>query len=321
MKRIGNLFEKITDIDNIRLAHKNSSKGKLHYTDVKMVNKDVDHFCFYIKKMLDDETFENSKYKIINKKCGKKMREIHKLPYYPDRIVHHAIMQIIEPLWKNIFIKDTYSCIKKRGIHKGVKRLKEKLKNKEETKYCLKFDIEKFYPSVDNLIMKKIIRKKIKDEKLLRLLDKIIDSSNGLPIGNYLSQYLGNLYLAYFDQYCKNELKIKYYFRYCDDIVILSDKKETLHKHFKDIKDYLEKELKLTIKNNNQVFPVQKRGIDFLGYVFYHDKILLRKSIKKNMIKTINKKNNLKKRLASYNGWLKHCNSFNLRKKYSLLYL
>lgn len=321
MKRIGNLFDKITDIENIRLAHKKASKGKQKYTDVKMVNKDVDHFCFKIKTMLDEETFENSKYKVINKKCGKKMREIYKLPYYPDRIIHHSIMQILEPMWESLFINDTYSCIKKRGIHKGVKRLKEKLRNKEETKYCLKFDIEKFYPSIDNKIMKDKIRKKIKDKKLLRLLDKIIDSSKGLPIGNYLSQYLGNLYLSYFDQYCKNDLKIKHYFRYCDDIVILSNNKEELWLWFNKINEYLINNLKLKIKDNYQIFPVEKRGIDFLGYVFYHEKTLLRKSIKMNLIKTINKKNNLEKRLASYNGWLKHCNSYNLRKKYNLLYL
>ena len=319
MKRFGFLFEKVSDIDNIRLAHKNASKGKGHYRDVIMVNKDVDYYCNKIKESLDNETFKTSKYKVVNKRCGSKVREIHKLPYYPDRIVHHAIMQVVEPIWKKTLIDDTYSCIKGRGIHAGVRRIKSKLKSGIDTKYCLKMDIKKFYPSADNEVMKTIIRSKIKDKKLLRLLDGIIDSGNGLPIGNYLSQYLGNLYLSGLDHYCKEEIKAKNYFRYCDDIVILSDSKEYLRFCLSKIDNYLKENLKLNLKQNYQIFPVSKRGIDFLGYVFYPDRVMLRKSIKKRMIATIKSGINLNKRLASYNGWLKHCNSYNLRLKYGLI--
>ena len=319
MKRFGFLFEKVSDIDNILLAHKNASKGKGHYRDVIMVNKDVDYYCNKIKESLDNETFKTSKYKVVNKRCGNKVREIHKLPYYPDRIVHHAIMQVVEPIWEKTLIDDTYSCIKGRGIHAGVRRIKEKLKLGCDVKYCLKMDIKKFYPSIDNEVMKTIIRSKIKDKKLLRLLDGIIDSGKGLPIGNYLSQYLGNLYLSGLDHYCKQEIKAKNYFRYCDDIVILSDDKDYLRFCLVKIRKYLKEKLKLTVKRNYQIFPVDKRGIDFLGYVFYPDRVMLRKSIKKRMIATIKSGFNLKKRLASYNGWLKYCNSYNLRLKYGLI--
>lgn len=319
MKRFGFLFEKVSDIDNIRLAHKNASKGKGHYRDVIMVNKDVDYYCNKIKESLDNETFKTSKYKVVNKRCGSKVREIHKLPYYPDRIVHHAIMQVVEPIWEKTLIDDTYSCIKGRGIHAGVRRIKSKLKSGIDTKYCLKMDIKKFYPSADNEVMKTIIRSKIKDKKLLRLLDGIIDSGDGLPIGNYLSQYLGNLYLSGLDHYCKGEIKAKNYFRYCDDIVILSDSKEYLRFCLSKIDTYLKENLKLRLKQNYQIFPVSKRGIDFLGYVFYPDRVMLRKSIKKRMIATIKSGINLNKRLASYNGWLKYCNSYNLRMKYGLI--
>lgn len=139
-------------------------------------------------------------------------------------------MNILEPIWLSIFTKDTYSCIKNRGIHKLVNNLKKALKSDPEgTKYCLKLDIKKFYPSINHDILKQIIRYKIKDEELLQLLDEIIDSAEGVPIGNYLSQFFANLYLAYFDHWIKEILKVIYYFRYCDDITILGSSKEELH--------------------------------------------------------------------------------------------
>ncbi|MDR1338620.1 MAG: RNA-directed DNA polymerase, partial [Prevotellaceae bacterium] len=150
-----------------------------------------------------------------------KEREIFRLPYYPDRIVHHAVMNILEPVWLSIFTADTYSCIKYRGIHATAGKVKKALKDVEGTAYCLKLDIRKFYPSIDHDILKQIIRRKIKDIRLLALLDEIIDSADGVPIGNYLSQYFANLYLAYFDHYIKETEQVKYYFRYADDIVIL----------------------------------------------------------------------------------------------------
>ena len=155
-----------------------------------------------------------------------KRREIYQLPYFPDRITHHAIMNILEPIWVSVFTSDTYSCIKNRGIHAAAKRLKRELKlDPEGTKYCLKIDVRKFYPSIDHEILKQVVRRKIKDKRLLWLLDEIIDSADGVPIGNYLSQYFANLYLAYFDHWIKEE-RIKYYYRYADDIVILGSDNE-----------------------------------------------------------------------------------------------
>lgn len=113
----------------------------------------------------------------------------------------------MEPIWVSVFTADTYSCIKERGIHSLAKKLRDNLdKDPEGTKYCLKLDIRKFYPSLNHDILKGIIRKKIKDEDLLWLLDEIIDSADGVPIGNYLSQFFANLYLAYFDHWVKEEL-------------------------------------------------------------------------------------------------------------------
>jgi RNA-directed DNA polymerase len=318
MKRINNLYDKIIDIDNIKLAHKNAKKGKKPTRQTKMVDSDINYYCNEIKKNLQDKTFKNSEYVVFSKKCGKKIREIYKLPYYPDRIIHHAVLQQLEPIWKQILIIDTYSSIKGRGVHFGFKRIKKSLVNRDKTEFCFKFDIKKYFPSINNEILKTIIRKKIKDNDLLWLLDEIIDSTDGLPIGNYLSQYLSNIYLNYFDHYCKEKLRIKYYHRYCDDVVIFSSNKEELWDWFHQMKNYLENNLKLSIKNNYAVFPVEKRGVDFLGYVFYHDYVLVRKSIKEEMKRKLKKLSDkdLERSTASYYGWLKHANCKNLHNKY-----
>jgi len=326
MKRYGNLYEKVYDIENIRFAHKNARKGKRHYSEVKMIDSNPDKYLKQIQEILKNKTFRNSEYTIMNRKMDSgKIREIFKLPYFPDRIIHHCIMQIIGQIWFKSLIRDTYSSIKNRGIHDGVKRIKIALRDKENTKYCLKFDVKKYYPSIDNEILKKIVRKKIKDKNFLWLLDEIINSTKGIPIGNYLSQYFGNLYLSSFDHFMKEEQKCKYYFRYCDDVVILSKSKKDLHELFIRAEQYFDRKLNLKIKENWQIFPIQKRGIDFLGYRFFHGYTLLRKSIKQKFIKKINYINKNWYRMSysqivnsvmSYWGWLKYANCKNLINKY-----
>lgn len=320
MKRYGYLYEKIYDLDNLRLAHKNAQKGKKHYKEVKKINKDQDKYLLQIQEMLKNKTYRTSKYTIFSKRCDDKDRVIYKLPYFPDRIVHHAILQVLEPIWKKTFIETTYSSIKGRGIHKAVDKIKNDIKN-NDVKYCLKLDISKFYPSVDHNILKNIIGKKIKDKDVLSLLYSIIDSAPGIPIGNYLSQFLGNLYLTYLDHAMKEKYKCKYYYRYCDDIVIFCDNKEKLHFLLNEIKIYLEKELNLKLKNNYQIFPLSKRGLDFLGYVFYKTHTKVRKKIKERFIQSVSyiKKNyesinkkHIVNSIMSYYGWLKHSNSKHL---------
>lgn len=130
-------------------------------------------------------------------------------------------------------------------------------------------DITKFYPSIDHNILKSIISRKIKDTKVLEILYEIIDSVNGIngiygkgvPIGNYLSQYFANLYLTGFDHWCKEELKCRYYYRYADDIVILGESKAHLRNVLVAIKLYLKHVLKLGVKGNYQIFPVESRGL------------------------------------------------------------
>ena len=324
MKRYGHLYEKITDPENIRLAHKNASRGKMHYSEVKMVDANPDHYLGQIHDMLVKKTFRNSKYTEFLKTDGSKERLILKLPYFPDRIIHHAIMQVLEPIWFRSLVRDTYSAIKGRGIHDGVKRIQQALRDAPGTRYALKMDIRKFYPSVDNAILKDMIRRKIKDQALLWLLDEIIDSARGIPIGNYLSQYFGNIYLSGFDHWMKEFKGARYYFRYCDDIVVLAGSKSDLHDLRAAAAEYLAG-IRLEVKGNWQVFPVDSRGIDFLGYRFFHGYTLLRKSIAQGFIRKVKKISRKWYRLPgsqvvnvvmSYYGWLRYANTRNLLNKY-----
>lgn len=314
MKRIGNLYEKIYSIDNLLLADKKARRGKSNRKDVIEFDKRKYKNISDLHNILKENRYKTSKYELFTLYDPKK-RDISKLPYFPDRILHHGIMNIVEETFVNTFTSNTYNCIKGRGIHKAFYKLKDNLKDVKNTKYCLKLDIKKFYPNIDNDILKQLLRRKFKDSRLLNLLDEIIDSSVGVPLGNYLSQFFANFYLSYFDHWIKENLKIKYYFRYCDDLVILSSNKEELYRILNEIRIYLKGNLKLDLKSNYQIFPVSKRGIDFLGYKFYHTHILLRKRLKRNFIKMIKYNDNSKSR-ASYHGWLIHCNSINLRNKY-----
>lgn len=308
------------DMENIKRAHINARKGKAHYKEVQMVNAEEEYYLLKIQDMLKNKTFTNSEYEMFVKNDSGKQREIYKLPYFPDRIIHHCIVQVLEPIWMKTLIADTYSSLKGRGIHKGVTRIKAALEDGVNTTYCLKMDVRKFYPSIDHDTLKTVLQHKIKDLNVMWILSEIIDSTTGVPIGNYLSQHFGNLYLSGFDHWMKEEQGCKYYFRYCDDVVILNKSKEHLSDLRMKVSEYLENNLKLQLKSNWQVFPVDIRGIDFLGYRFYHTHTILRKSttirfkrsiskIKSSNPKTIGMVNSI----MSYDGWMNYANSHNLK--------
>lgn len=320
MKRIGNLYNAVCDLDNLHLAYRKARAGKAKTYGVKLFEKQLDSNIAEIQSELIDGTYVTSEYSsfLIH---DPKERLVYRLPFR-DRVVHHAIMNILEPIWVSVFITNSYACIKGRGIHGVMHHIKRDLKDEENTRYCLKLDIRKFYPSVNHDILKSIIRRKIKDAQLLSLLDGIIDSASGVPIGNYLSQFLANLYLSYFDHWLKEDCRVRYYYRYADDIVILGPDKPYLHGLLIQINDYLSNRLDLQLKGNYQVFPVDKRGIDFVGYVFRHTHVKMRKTIKLRFCRKASKlgKKNIsvkayKKAIAPWLGWAKHCNSKNLVKK------
>ncbi len=323
MKRHGNLFENIIKFENIQLAHKQAKRGKSHYSEVRMVESNPDKYLKQIQKSLIAKTFSTSDYSIF-KVYVPKEREISRLPYYPDRIVQHAIMNVLRPIWDSIFIYDVYSAIPGKGVHRAIVRLKQFLKDEENTKYCLQFDISKFYPSVDHDILMELIKRKIKCHDTLWLLSDIIHSSpggKGIPIGNFTSQYFANIYLNWFDHYLKEDLKISYYIRYSDDGIILASDKQGLQDIQETIECYLEDNLKLSLNPKTQIYPIDKRGVDFLGYRTFRNYTLLRKESAKRFKRKIRiiKKHweqippqHIISSIMSYAGWIKHCNGFNL---------
>lgn len=332
MKTLKNVYSKIYDIDNLRLAHRNASKDKVFYKEVRMVNKDENHFLFNIQKILKNKTYHISKkdYTIETIFERWKLRELWKTSFYPHSIIQHAIMQVIWPMLYSVYTSFSCASIKWMWWKRVQELMRRYLKDKEWTRYCLKIDITKYYPNINHAALKRLLRKKIKDTDLLRLLDMIIDSYPGkkwLPIWSYLSQHLANFYLSYFDHWLKEVLHIKYVIRYMDDIVILSDNKTKLRVIFRRMKKYLSKILKLKIKWNYQIFPVDIRWIDFVWYRYFHWFILLRKwtatSFKRKASHVLQKQLhwqlvNFRERSAinSYAWWLIHCDSYRLYKKY-----
>lgn len=223
------------------------------------------------------------------------------------------------------------------------------LSDEENTRYCYKIDLHHYYQSINHEVLKQKFRKVFKDPELLWLLDEIVDSINtateedlielslsgeievdpntGIPIGNYMSQYSGNFYLSSFDHWVKEELHVKHYYRYMDDVVIFASSKEELHEIHRKVTAYTRDYLHLNIKGNYQIFPTKVRGVDFVGYRFFGEYTLLRKSTAinfKRKMRACRKKmeNNMPPTYSewcsfnSYKGWLGNCDSYRLFKKY-----
>lgn len=271
--------------------------------------------------MLVNHSYKPSPYRIktIVEGPKRKVRKISVPRFYPDQIVQWAVLlQIIPILSKGM---DPFTCgsIPGRGISYAARYLKRWLHNdKRGTKYCLKLDIHHFYPSIRHGRLKGMLRRKFKDQELLSLLDLIIDStSTGLPIGNVTSQWFANFYLQGFDHYVREQLHAKYYIRQMDDMVVLGPNKRKLGKIERAIMAYLDG-IGLQL-SERQKFLVDSRGIDFLGYRFFHDKTILRRSL---MLKATRKVKRTKKKkswnahncgsVLSYIGWMKHSDSYNL---------
>ena len=338
-------------MDNLKLAHKRAKKDKSYYTEVKMIDKNEEYYLEKIQDMLKNKTYNVSQadYKMFEKEDNGKVRQIFKLDYFPHRIIQHALLiQIEDILFRNL-IENTFSSLPTRGIHKAFKRLDYDLRNFEnETQYCLQMDVKKFYPSIDHEINKNQYRRKFKDDDLLWLIDMLIDSlcldkdgqlvdideivevvedSMGIAIGALFSQWDGNFNLSGMDHWIKEDLKVEFYYRYCDDLIILGNDKETLHKLRKEIEVYLNNNLKLQMKGNYKIFPVDVQGIDFVGYRHFRKYVLLRKTISKKLIRTMrsiqHKIDNGKEftysdycSINGYKGWLKWCNGNNLYNKW-----
>ena len=320
-RRHGNLFNRIVAAENIEAAYHRARKGKGRMKNVKRFAMKKDQNLEKIRKTLVEKTFTTSKYQEKTIREPKK-RTIYVLPFSPDRIVQHALMAIIEPIWDNMMLSDSYACRVGKGVHRGSRRTMQFVRRYH---YCLKCDVSKFYPSVDHAVLKRIIRRKIKCQNTLWLIDDIIDSFPGgknVPIGNYTSQWFGNLYLNELDTFVKCTLKVGPYVRYCDDFCLFSDEKAQLRAAALSIENFLRDCLKLSMSKCD-LFPVS-HGVDFLGYRHFRRYVLLRKSTATRVMRRLSalpqrllrrkiSKESARSSLASTKGWMKWANTHNLK--------
>ena len=328
------LLEAMGDYGNVQKAYNKARKCKRHRKDVLIFTKDKEENLDKVREDIINLAYEPSKYHYF-KVYEPKERQIMALPFY-DRVVQHAINNVLEPIFDKRFISQSYACRKGKGMHAASDTLKEWLYewNKyhpDQPLYAIKADIHHYFQSIDHAVLKTEIRKVIKDAGVLALLDRIIDHNGnmpdgvGIPVGNLTSQLFANIYLDALDQFIKHELGVEAYIRYMDDFVILSPDKEQLRSWLAQIEQFLREELKLEFNPKTTILAA-KNGIDFVGYKHRATHRKVRKDSIKRIKRTIKKcesgkitKEQLQKSIQSWTGHAGHADSYNLRKKIETL--
>lgn len=333
MKTYNNIFDKIISLDNLFSAWDEFKKGKQKKLDVMKFELNLEQNIFQLHRELKQGTYKHSPYSsfFIN---DPKRRHIHKASVR-DRVLHHAVFFILNPIFELTFISNSFSCRIEKGTHKGVKVftniLQKVSSNDNKPCFVLKCDIKKFFDSVDHNILIRILEKKIRDDDARWLLGEIIESftssfstssqRRGLPIGNLTSQMFANVYLNNFDQFVKQRLKIKYYARYTDDFVIAADNRAYLQKILPEIKYFLLNNLALELHLDKTSIRKFNQGIDFLGYVIFPKYLLIRSKTKRRILRKLRQriieykngkinKSTLSQSLQSYLGVLSHADTY-----------
>lgn len=340
MKRIGHitnqsgervtLAEAMADYANVQKAYNKARKCKRYRKDVLLFTKDKEDNLETVRNDILGLSYEPSEYRYF-KVYEPKERQIMALPFY-DRVVQHAINNVLEPIFNQRFIFHSYACRKTKGMHAASDTLQEWLYewqkfHPDQPLYAIKADIHHYFQSINHDVLKAELRKVIKDAGALVLIDRIIDHNGqmpdgvGIPVGNLTSQLFANIYLNKLDQYIKHTLGAKYYMRYMDDFIILSPDKEQLRRWLADIERFLRDELKLELNPKTTILAA-KNGIDFVGYKHRATHRKVRPDSIKRIKKTIKKyesgkitKEQLQKSIASWTGHAGHADSYNLQKK------
>lgn len=281
-KRLGNVWKTLISYENVQLAYQNARKGKTHRPDVRMVDEDPEHHIREICRLLESGEYHTSEYRMFEIHEKGKTREVADLPFYPDRIIHWALMQVLHDTIMRNLIPQTYAALPGRGAHAGLTKLKSYLKD-PQAKYYLKLDIRKFFPSIDKNVMMAKIEARVKDPDVLELCRRIVYEypHQGLPIGNYTSQYFANFYLSDLDHHMKETFHCRWYLRYMDDIIIIGWSKPWLRRALSKIREIIAP-WGLEVKSNWCIRPVTE-GIDWVGYITFPDHCLLRKRTKVRM--------------------------------------
>ena len=330
-KTIRNEFEKYLTYEKIMEAHKKSSANKNCRRDVVLFNLKQEAYVNYIYDELKNQTYKHGGYTTFFVH-EPKLRKIQKSRYL-DRVVHRWLVDnYLIPAFIPQFIYSSYACIKGKGMHMAtldVKRAMLNCKRKWDKYYIIKMDVAKYFQNIDKQILENIIRKKIKDKKLMWLINEILYSApeeKGIPIGNYTSQIFANIYLNEVDQYIKRELKIENYFRYMDDSIILVKTKKEAIDTLENIRKFISENLKLEFNKKTQIFK-SKQGVNFCGYKINEYRIKLREKGKKKLKRKIKRlkqrikdgtmtSRKAKKYLSGHLGYIKYANIYNLTNIY-----
>ena len=347
-------FPLITSFEWLEQAYKKARKEKRYRPEVLEFTHNLDENLLRIQTELREGQFTFGPYRKHWVSVPKR-RMVMALPF-DSRVVQWAIYLLLNPFYDRMMIEDSYACRVGKGSLAAIKRLQYWLRlarNKPGQWYCLKLDISKYFYRIDHAVLMNILRRRITDTRLLELLDNIINCSGerfglprfaspedtppeewlddvGMPIGNLTSQLFANIYLNELDQHCKHVLHIRHYVRYMDDVIILAPNKRQAHFYRKRIADFLRDELHLDLNNKTAVRPAD-RPVEFVGYIATARRLKLRKSTVrriKNSFRAICRKyfsgrltqEEYRRRVASYQGMIAHCESGNLRARLNQIY-
>ncbi len=315
------------------MAWREFRRGKRSKADVQQFEFNLEDNLFKIHRELATGAYTNEPY-ISFYITDPKLRHIHKASVR-DRVVHQAVFRVLYPMFDTGFVFDSYSCRVGKGTHRAVTRLEQFLRqashNNIRLVYALKCDIRKFFDSLDKDILFSLVKNKIADGRLLSLIGSIINSfetrlGKGLPLGNVTSQIFSNIYLNELDQFVKHKLKAKYYLRYCDDFVVVSNERDYLEGMIPKLNAFLGERLQLRLHEKKIIIRKYSEGVDFLGYVSLPHYRVLRTKTKRRMSKKLTRRRleleqgllnepSFRQSLASYLGVLQHCCGFGLKQR------
>lgn len=309
-------YEDIICLENLLDAWKEFIKGKRSRKDVQLFELNLMGNIISLHKDLVTKQYIHSPYQAFNI-SDPKPRNIHKAAVR-DRLLHHAIYQILYPFFDSKFISDSFSCRRGKGTHRAMNRFRDYAaivsKNHRRTAWVLKCDIRKFFASIDHGVLLTILERSIPDKNIMWLISRIIGSFHstregvGLPLGNLTSQLLVNIYMNEFDQFVKHSLKARRYVRYADDSVILSDNKEWLSDNLERIRAFLRDVLRLELHPDKVSISTFASGVDFLGWVHFPDHRVIRRATKRRMTRrALEQPSN--ESFQSYLGLLSHGNA------------
>ena len=294
MKTEKHLIDKICSFGNALRAYRKARKCKRYRSDVLQFEAKRELNLLRAMDELREGTYKAGQY-FVFKVYEPKERLIMALPFY-DRVIQHMIVNVIEPIFNKRFISHSYACRKEKGVHEASDTLARWLYNlqiKQGKKiYAIKADVHHYFQSIDHEIFKAEVRRYISDKKVLQLMDYVIDHNGiypdglGIPVGNRTSQLFANVYLNILDQYIKHELGVRYYIRYMDDFVILSEDPEELRQLLVKIESFLNERLHLNLNPKTTILAA-KNGVDFVGYRHFPSFVIVRKEATRKIKKLI----------------------------------